>query len=170
MRKYFIYLGIALAGIALSSCSSKQKTNDEQTATTTTETAVVADEGVDFFKAVPKEQLEGEWTVQKIGETEMTEVSLTLSFDIAKNRFAGNFGCNDYMGNLEFDDPADDDYDATEIDFDDLAGTLALCEHMDIEKQFTQLLDKVEHFTISENGELYLLDDFRKPLATLVRK
>ena len=100
----------------------------------------------------------------------MTEVSLTLSFDIAKNRFAGNFGCNDYMGNLEFDDPTDDDYDATEIDFDDLAGTLALCEHMDIEKQFTQLLDKVEHFTISENGELYLLDDHRKLLATLVRK
>lgn len=168
MRKYFIYLGIALAGIALSSCSSKQKTNDEQT--TTTETTVVADEVADFFKAVPKEQLDGEWTVLKIGETEMTEVSLTLSFDIAKNRFAGNFGCNDYMGNLEFDNPMDDDYDATEIEFDDLAGTLALCEHMDIEKQFTQLLDKVEHFTISENGELYLLDDYRKPLATLVRK
>lgn len=168
MRKYFIYLGIALAGIALSSCSSKQKTNDEQT--TTTETTVVADEVADFFKAVPKEQLDGEWTVLKIGETEMTEVSLTLSFDIAKNRFAGNFGCNDYMGNLEFDNPMDDDYDATEIEFDDLAGTLALCEHMDIEKQFTQLLDKVEHFTITKSGELYLLDDYRKPLATLVRK
>ena len=67
MRKYLIYLGIALAALALSSCSNKQKTNDEQTATTTTETAVVADEGVDFFKAVPKEQLEGEWTVQKRG-------------------------------------------------------------------------------------------------------
>lgn len=170
MRKYLIYLGIALAGIALSSCNSKQKTNNEQTATTTTETAVVTDEVADFFKAVPKEQLDGEWRVLKIGEEEMTEVSLTLSFDIAKNRFAGNFGCNDYMGNLEFDDPTDDDFDATEIEFDDLAGTLALCEHIDIEKQFTQLLDKVEHFTISESGELYLLDDHRKPLATLVRK
>ena len=170
MRKYLIYLGVALAGIALSSCDSKQKTNEEQTSTTTTETAVVADEGVDFFKAVPKEQLEGEWITTKMGDRELSEVTVTLNFDIAGARFSGHFACNDYMGNLEFDDPTDDDYDATEIDFDDLAGTLALCEDMDIEKQFTQLLDKVEHFTISENGELYLLDDHRKLLATLVRK
>lgn len=167
MKKYFIYLGMALVGMALSSCDDKQQFNDEQTAT---ETTVVADDNTDLLKAVPKEQLDGEWVVAKIGESIPSGVSLSLSFDIAQNRFAGNFGCNDYMGNLEFDNPMDDDYDATEIEFSDLAGTLALCEHIELEKQMTQLLDEVEHFTITESGELYLLDEHHKVLATLARK
>jgi len=74
------------------------------------------------------------------------------------NRVSGHGGCNSFMGSYSIED-------GNRISFSQLAGTLMACNNMEREKEFMEVLQKVDNYTI--NGKMLSLN--KAKMATLAR-
>lgn len=98
-----------------------------------------------------------EWKLKKIGNKEMkyseeNEI-ITLLMTSEPENVSGFSACNRYFGKFI--------YKKGKLTFRDMASTAMMCPNqtMDLEKRYLMLLDKVNNFVITEDGELHLRKD-----------
>lgn len=72
-----------------------------------------------------------------------------LQFNESKNMVSGSSGCNRIFGPYDLDEPAG------KIKFKQLGGTMMMCPSMELEKEFTQTIEKVVSYELSD-GKLAL--------------
>ena len=97
----------------------------------------------------PSQLLAGDWTVTRIGEDEVPEgIAVTLAFD--EGRISGASGCNRFMGSAELTGES--------LRFGQMAGTMMACsdQAMAVERSFHEVMGQIDHFDISDEGDLVL--------------
>lgn len=85
---------------------------------------------------------------------------ISLEFNIQKNMFHGNDGCNEIFGKVEITN----EY----LKFGSAGGTMMACPNMDISNLYINLLKKSKFYKI-ENLHLYLLDEDKKELLDFLK-
>lgn len=119
-----------------------------------------------------KEALAGSWKVIKVGDLIIAEQELEsapeMTFDLTNMSLSGHLSCNNFSANLKFDEPTEADYDASEIDIDNIISTRMACSNMTVEQALAAALDEVDHFVLVEGEGLVLYDDVT-PLIVLER-
>ncbi|HMI06006.1 MAG TPA: META domain-containing protein [Flavobacterium sp.] len=97
------------------------------------------------------QSLNGTWELNYIGLTRLEAKDLypnkkpAITFNTTENKVNGNTGCNSFFGSLK-------SVDAHKIQFDQLGMTKMFCEG-DGEKIFTENLNKVETWSITDKGK-----------------
>lgn len=158
MKKNWILALLVIAAMALTSCESKDSNSTEDQQTTE---ATVTEEGALTENVV--DQLAGAWEVVALNGNAIEGVHPEITFDFSNMTIYGNFGCNDYNGSFQADN-------TLAINFGDLAGTRAICDAIETEMAFTAALEVAKFYQINEDGSLYLQNEAKDALVTLVRK
>ncbi|MNQ46384.1 heat-inducible protein [compost metagenome] len=98
------------------------------------------------------EQLNGTWELNYITGPKIAFDGLypnkkpTIVFDIKENRFSGNNSCNSYTGGLNIE--------GSKISFKSpMAVTKMMCADGKGETVYMSTLDKIESYTVSEDGK-----------------
>lgn len=113
---------------------------------------------------IDKGNLEGDWRIIRVRDMVVADLqglssAPTITFDIANLKFSGNASCNTFNGKLEFDHPTDSDYDAREIEFENIGLTRMACENMELENALMKVLDDIDSFAQLEDGVIAFYDD-----------
>ncbi|MNF38561.1 heat-inducible protein [compost metagenome] len=103
-------------------------------------------------QAATSEQLNGTWELNYITGPKIAFDGLypnkkpTIVFDIKENRFSGNNSCNSYTGGLNIE--------GSKISFKSpMAVTKMMCADGKGETVYMSTLDKIESYTVSEDGK-----------------
>ena len=126
IKKIFFFLGIVI--LTLFSCNSTKSTLDSITS------------------------LEGNWQLDYITGPRIPFQALypdskpTLYFDLNGNHFSGNSSCNQYKGKLKV-------FHNTISFKEPIVATKRMCPNMQGETTYMTMLNKVETFTISKDGQ-----------------
>ena len=110
--------------------------------------------------------LNGEWTIEKVNGTAINksvgdEIPF-LGFDVDKKNVYGCTGCNNLTGTMEIKD--------NKLDLSKMGCTQMLCADMTNEQIVLGALEKVNSFSIDENGNLILSNKQGKAVIELAKK
>ncbi|WP_339634263.1 copper resistance protein NlpE N-terminal domain-containing protein [Bizionia echini] len=97
------------------------------------------------------------WKLVKLMGQEITDTKAFISFSTEDNRVFGNASCNNFNGTFEIENEL-------QIKLSKMATTMMACPDMSIEKQFLEVLEKVDN--VSLNGKTMTLNKAKMaPLA-----
>lgn len=110
--------------------------------------------------------LNGEWTIEKVNGTAINknagdEIPF-LGFEVDKKNVYGCTGCNNLTGTMEIKD--------NKLDLSKMGCTQMLCADMTNEQIVLGALEKVNSFSINENGNLILTNKQGKAVIELAKK
>ena len=110
--------------------------------------------------------LNGEWTIEKVNGTAIhknagDEIPF-LGFEVDKKNVYGCTGCNNLTGTMEIKD--------NKLDLSKMGCTQMLCADMTNEQIVLGALEKVNSFSINENGNLILSNKQGKAVIELAKK
>lgn len=103
-------------------------------------------------KAMP-DQLSGTYYISELEDSNVTSYKLVITFDKALNKVNGVAGCNRFFGNYTTNNNT--------ITFEDMATSKKLCPEdiMAVERQFLEILNQVNTFSIEGNIVSFLNND-----------
>lgn len=105
-----------------------------------------------------KSDLQNTWNYTSSSYLHVKNKDITLSFDIKKNAFFGNDGCNNIFGDIKLNSQ-------NALKFINIASTKMACEDMQSAYFYVQLLQKVSFYEI-KNHTLLLFDKNKVKLLT----
>lgn len=120
-------------------------------------------------KVVNLSEITGEWNLTDISGKAVTasedgDETPYIAFDTANGRLSGSTGCNRLMGS--FDTSAA----AGTIDLSQIASTRMMCPDPSVEDAYLKALGEVKGYTLSDKGDLELLDSKGDAVLTFTRR
>jgi heat shock protein HslJ len=100
------------------------------------------------------------WVLESLGSVTEGASKITLKFS-DDNKFSGNSTCNSYFGSFKSTESA--------VTFSNIGSTKMMCDEMNLETDYFNMLRKADKYTISEN-ELVLYTSGTKIAVFKVKK
>ncbi|MDN4754145.1 META domain-containing protein [Porphyromonadaceae bacterium W3.11] len=109
-------------------------------------------------------KLKGEWSIIEANGQQIQLENAFIGINPESKTIYGNSGCNNIFASIDTDDHPN------EIEIEDLASTLSLCEHSDVEMSIQNALNKVEKFELSKDGKELKMYDEDKAVVLVLQK
>lgn len=109
-------------------------------------------------------KLKGEWDIIEANGQKIQLDDVFIGINPESKTIYGNSGCNNIFASLDTDE------EPNEIEVEDFATTLSLCEHSDIEMNIQNALSRVEKFEVSEDGKEVRMYDEDKVVVLILQK
>lgn len=109
-------------------------------------------------------KLKGEWSIIEANGQQIQLENAFIGINPESKTIYGNSGCNNIFASIDTDDHPN------EIEIEDLASTLSLCEHSDVEMSIQNALNKVEKFELSKDGKELKMFDEDKAVVLVLQK